>query len=120
MGGILPPVRMQLRDERKLRNDLQTAFLRLGDFMKTRFISTAVAILISGAPAALAQPDNRGGGKHEDRAPNAQQEQSRPDRGERGHRGAGQARGFLAGRRQPDHRRVGGFLHGLVLARGFA
>jgi len=88
MGGILPPVRMQLRDERKLRNDLQTAFLRLGDFMKTRFISTAVAILISGAPAALAQPDNRGGGKHEDRAPNAQQEQSRPDRGERGHRGA--------------------------------
>ena len=88
MGGFLPPVRTQLRDEFKRRNDLQTAIYRLGDFMKTRFISTAIAILISGAPVALAQPDNRGGGKHQDQAPNAQQEQSKPDQGGRGHRGA--------------------------------
>jgi Ni/Co efflux regulator RcnB len=91
MGGFLPPVRTQLRDEFKRRNDLQTAIHRLGDFMKTRLIWAAVAILISGAPAAMAQPDNREGGKHQDRAPNAQQGQARPDQGERGHRGAAPA-----------------------------
>jgi len=53
--------------------------------MKTLLVSTAVAILILGAPAALAQPDNRGGGKHQDRSPDSRQEQAGPDRGQAEH-----------------------------------
>ena len=45
--------------------------------MKSLLASTAIAILISGAPTALAQPDNRDGGKHQDRSPNARQEQAK-------------------------------------------
>jgi Ni/Co efflux regulator RcnB len=59
--------------------------------MKSLLALTTIAILISGAPAAWAQPDDRGRGKHQDRAPNAQQEQAGPDQGQadRGQRDRG-------------------------------
>ena len=60
--------------------------------MKSLLVSTAVVLLISGAPAAWAQPDERGGGKHQDRLPKqaqARDDQRQADRGqgERGRRG---------------------------------
>ena len=72
----------------------KTAAIALDEIMKSLLVSTAVAILISGTSAAWAQPDDRGGGKHQDRSPNARQEQPKSDRGqadrgqsERGRRG---------------------------------